>query len=320
MKDKGLTQIILEFFIGVLLVIPLIAIKSDKTLWIVIGRLLYSFGIMLAMTKLMSIVYRMVSKLLMGLMLPYQNSYWILYAIFLCLGAGIWNLYPSYFSKGYFWAEIVAYALFAFWFLLDVHTTKCFTNIIFLEAVLDLEISEHKKYVDTYKNDMSRISARKDTLVEELEQYFPKKFLKDPLKELKRDPDLTRIDKYLQRVPFFQGAYKGIDGFLYGQENVNKFINAVEYYLGNLADDEQWMDNEIQVYGDYILEMEKIASLIKKSGKKVETLSELGFDTKQFQEILKGDIADAKNNRKNIKQFWKMNKKINKMRRRNYGR
>lgn len=80
------------------------------------------------------------------------------------------------------------------------------------------------------------------------------------------------------------------------------------------------MDNEKELYDSYIIEMEKIVSTIKKSGQKIETLSQLGFDTSRYQEILKGDIADAGNNRKNIRQFWKINKKINKMRRRNYGR
>ena len=54
MKDKNLIQIFFEFLVGILLMIPLIRVNSDKTLWIVINRILYSFGIMLAMTKLMS--------------------------------------------------------------------------------------------------------------------------------------------------------------------------------------------------------------------------------------------------------------------------
>lgn len=61
--------------------------------------------------------------------------------------------------------------------------------------------------------------------------------------------------------------------------------------------------------------MEKIVITVKKSKQKIETLSELGFDTTQFQRILENDIVDAENNRKNIKNFWKMNKKINKIRR-----
>ncbi len=80
------------------------------------------------------------------------------------------------------------------------------------------------------------------------------------------------------------------------------------------------MDNEKETYDGYVSGMEKIVTTIKNSGQNIETLSGLGFDTNQFQKILEGDIAVAESNRKNIKQFWKMNKKINKMRRKNYGR
>lgn len=186
--------------------------------------------------------------------------------------------------------------------------------------LLGIGVTRHSKYVAAYKNDMGSISARKGALVKEIERYFPKKFLQDPLKDLRREPNFIRVDKYLQRLPSFQGEYKGIEGFLSGQENVNRFEKAVERYLGNIADDEQWMDKEREVYDSYISEMEKIATTIRQSGQKIETLSELGFDANQFQKVLEGDIAVAESTRKNIKQFWKMNRKINKMRRRNYGR
>lgn len=320
MKDKSLIQIAFEFLVGILLMIPLILINCDKTFWIVTCRILYSFGIMLAMTKLMNIVYRMIACIFRRVMLFHQKSYWILYFIFICLGVVVWNMFSSYFAKGYLVSEIVAYVLFVLWFLLDMHTTKCFAYISFLEGIINLEVMRHRKYVDTYKNDMSSISVRKEALVKELEPHFPKKFLVDPLKDLRRQINFTHIDKYLQRIPSFRGAYKGIDGFLSGQENINRFENAVECYLGNIADDEQWMDNEKETYDGYISGMEKIVTTIKKSGQQIATLSELGFDTNQYQKILEGDIAVAENNRRNIKQFWKMNKKINRMRRRNYGR
>ncbi len=300
--------------------IPLITFNINKTVWIVISRILYSFGIMLVMTKLLSIVYRMISFIFKGVMVHFQKSYWVLYFLFIFLGVTVWNQYPDYFAKGYFVAEIIAYVLFAFWFLLDMHTTKCLTYIKYLDMILNYTVSEHKKYVDTYKNDMNNISVRKDTLVKDLEQYFPPKFLRDPLKDLRRDPDLTHIDKYLQKLPFFKGGYKGIDGLLSGQYNVNHFLVSVANYIEKLESDEVWMDDEKEIYDSYITEMEKMVSTIRKSGQKIETLSELGFDTNRFQEILEGDIAAARNNRKNIKQFWKINKKINKMRRKNYGR
>ncbi len=320
MKDKNLIQIFFEFLVVILLMIPLIRVNSDKTLWIVINRILYSFGIMLAMTKLMSVVYRMISHIFKRVMLFHQKFYWMLYFIFICLGVVIWNLYSSYFEKGYFVAEIIAYILFAFWFMLDIHATKCFTYIEFLDMILRQEVEKHEKYIDTYKNDISSLSVRKNMLVKELEPYFPKKFLRDPLKDLKRELDLTCVDKYLQKLPHFRGAYKGIEGFLSGQENINKYENVIEHYLGNLADDEQWMENEKEIYDKYISQMEKIVITVKKSKQKIETLSELGFDTTQFQRILENDIVDAEDNRKNIKNFWKMNKKINKIRRKNYGR
>lgn len=289
MKDKSLMQIFFEFLIGLLLMIPLIKINSDKTIWIVISRILYSFGIMLAMTKLMSIVYRMISCVFRRVMLFHQNSYWVLYIMFICLGVYVWNLYPSYFAKGYLVAEIIAYVLFGFWFLLDMHTTKCFAYISFLDMLLSIEVRKHENYVDTYKNDMNSISVRKDGLVKELEYYFPKKFLRDPLKDLRMYPDITRIDKYSQRIPCFQGEYRGIDGFLYGQGRVNRFENAVECYLENLVDDERWMHSEKETYDGYISEIEKIVTDIKKSGQRIETLSELGFDINRFQKILENE-------------------------------
>lgn len=320
MKDKSLIKIFIEFLAGMLLMLPLIFFNSDKTLWIVISRMLYSFGIMLALTRLMNIAFRMISCIFRRVMLFHQKSYWVLFFGFICSGVVVWNVFSSHFAKGYFAAEIVAYVLFVFWFLLDMHTTKCFTYISFLDAILMLEVIKHRKYVDAYKNDMDSISARKKTLVKELEPYFAKKFLRDPLKDLRREPNLTHIDRYLQKIPSFQGAYKGIDGLLSGQESINRFENAAENYLGNIADDEQWMDNEKETYDGYVSGMEKIVTTIKNSGQNIETLSGLGFDTNQFQKILEGDIAVAESNRKNIKQFWKMNKKINKMRRKNYGR
>ncbi len=300
--------------------IPLMKFNIDKSVWIVISKILYSFGITLIMTKLMSIAYRIISYIFKGVMVHHQKSYWVLYFLFIFGGVYVWNLYPDYFAKGYFVAEIIAYVLFALWFLLDMHTTKCLTYIKLLDVILNHTVSEHEKYVDAYKNDMYNISARKGTLVNELEQYFPPKFLRDPLKDLRRTPDMTGIDNYLQKLPFFKGDYKGIDGLLNGRDYVDNFEVSVLNYIDKLESDEVWMDNEKELYDSYIIEMEKIVSTIKKSGQKIETLSQLGFDTSRYQEILKGDIADAGNNRKNIRQFWKINKKINKMRRRNYGR
>lgn len=320
MEDKSLIQIFFECLVGIILMIPLNKINSDGTVWIVIMRLLYSFGIMLAMTKIMSILFRMISCIFRMIMMLHQKSYGILCFIFIGSGVVLWNLYPSYFTKGYFVAEIIAYVLFSFWFLLDVNTTKCFWYIMFLYAILNSEVEEHKECVATYKNNMNSISNRKNGLVKELEVYFPKRFFSDPLKELKKDINLSSIDRYLQKVPSFHGEYKGIGGFLTGQICINEFENAIEHYLGNLDDDEQWMDSEQQVYDGYISEMEKMVDTIQKSEKRVETLDKLRIDSREYQEILEKDIADAGNNRKSIKQFWKMNKKIIKSRRKNYGR
>lgn len=318
MKDKGLIKILFEFLLGVLLMIPLIKIDSEKMLWIVISRMLYSLGIMLAITKLMSIVYRIISYIFRRTMLSHPQSYCILYFIFLCLGVVAWNLYSSYFSKGYFVAEIIIYLLFMYWFLLDIHIT--ITDIKSLNVKLRDAISEHEKYVDTYKNDMSSIFVRKDTLVKELEQYFPKKSLSDHLKDLRRDFDSTCIDMYSQAIPRFPDEYKGINVFLNGQKSINKFENDIVHYQENLADDKKNMDKEKETYDGCISQMEKIVTNIKNSEHEIETLSKLGLDTIKFQEILERDIADAWNNRENIKQFWKLNEECNNLRRKNYGR
>lgn len=319
-NDKSIVQIFFEFIIGIILMMPLSIFNSDNIVWIFIMKLFYSFGVILSMNKLMSLIYRVISYIFRENMLLYQKSYGMLYVMFICLGVVVWNLFPSYFSKGYLAAEIIAYVLTAFWLLLDICTTKHYWYIISLFEMLDFEIEKHKIYVSEYKEMISDISNRKDEIVKKLEPYFPKKLFGDPLKELKKNIDISHIDKYLQKIPSFQGAYKGIDGFLHGQASIYEFENAIDNYLGNLADDEQWMDSEKHIYDGYVSEMEKIVDNIQESKKRVDTLEELGFDPSVYQKILRGDIVDAGNNRKRIQQLWKMNKKVNKLRRKNYGR
>ncbi len=320
MEDKKFIQIAFEFLIGILLMVPLIVIHIDKGAWIVFSRILYSFGIMLAMTKLMSMIYRIISGLVRKIMLSYQKSYWMLYCIFICCGVIVWYLYSDYFVKGYFWLEFIAYILFVVWFGVDVYTVKCFSQIRYLDAILNSGIERHKKCVEIYKNDMMGISDRKNRLVRELERYLPREGLRDPLKELRRMPDLERIGKYLQKIPSLQGGNKGIEGLLSAQKNINRFENAVRVYLENLTDDEKRMDQERESYDIFVSGMEKKLTIIKRSEERIEKLSNLGFDTDQFQRILDGDIVDAESSKNSIKQFWKMNKKNNSIRRKNYGR
>lgn len=319
--DKKISVIFLEILVGIAMACPLILNENqiEGNVKLVIARICYSIGVVLVLTRLMNLIFRILHAIFKSYMLSHDTIYRVLAVFFIVMGVVIWNKNPNIFDKGYFWLQIVAYIICSLWLLIDINATKCIWCITMVYYYLEDILDNHKACVGQYKIKMNDITRRKDILVNNLEPYCKRTFLKDPLKQLRKDPDISYIDGYLQDVPEFHGEYSGLAGLLCGTQNVAEFMNAVTAFNDRITEEETMMNREMDTYDGYIEAMEKRLDIIKKSGQEVEMLEESNFDSSKYRTIYKKDIKDVRNSSGEIKDFWKMNKKINKVRRR-YGR
>ena len=125
-------------------------------------------------------------------------------SLFVAGGVYEWYQYQEYMRKGYFWVEVISYIVCAIWFLIDVNTTKCIREIRGIEEWLIQALREHEDYVEKYKDKMKRINKRKDRLLKVLEEFYPKKFFSDPLKNLRKEIDISRANNYQIQSSMFK--------------------------------------------------------------------------------------------------------------------
>ena len=92
-----------------------------------------------------------------------------------------------------------------------------------------------------------------------------------------------------------------------------------------MEDDRKWMKQEMEVYGGKIKNIEEQLEIIRQTGDNVAAVSSqiLMINptiVEKFQNEYEKEINIAKTNSENVKDFWKMHKKINKLRRNHYER
>ena len=330
MEEKKVSSIICEMLVGMVMTLPLVINAKYKYLdiaWIlVIFRLLFSIGIPLTVVKLMSIIYRMFSFIFKRALYLHPFLYYLVFGVFVVGGIYEWDQYQQYMQMGYFWLEVLAYIISSVWFLIDVNSTKCIRRIksIYKRLIQDLQI--HEDYVEKYKTMMDIISQRKNRVLKELEQFYPKKFLSDPLKNLRKEVDISRADNYQRYIPHVNKEdYTGVSGLIKGSTIISLYDVNVNEFVKNMQDDRNWMEQEMKVYAGEIDKLEKQLKLIKVSGSiaEIEESEILAVDDenrKKNQLIYKKELEMTKESSKNVKDFWKMNKEINKLRRNHYAR
>lgn len=245
--------------------------------------------------------------------------------MFVAGGVYEWYQYQEYMRKGYFWVEVISYIVCAIWFLIDVNTTKCIREIRGIEEWLIQALREHEDYVEKYKDKMKRINKRKDRVLKVLEEFYPKKFFSDPLKNLRKEIDISRANNYQRYIPHVLGDYSGIKGLKYGASTTRLYYWNVKRFIQNMEDDRKWMKQEMEVYGGKIKNIEEQLEIIRQTGDNVAAVSSqiLMINptiVEKFQNEYEKEINIAKTNSENVKDFWKMHKKINKLRRNHYER
>ena len=329
MEEKKTSRIICEMLIGIIMTLPFFINEKNRYLhaaWItVLFKALFSVGIPLAVIKLMSIVYRFISIIFKRILYVHTFLYYLFFCMFVAGGVYEWYQYQEYMRKGYFWVEVISYIVCAIWFLIDVNTTKCIREIRGIEEWLIQALREHEDYVEKYKDKMKRINKRKDRELKVLEEFYPKKFFSDPLKNLRKEIDISRANNYQRYIPHVLGDYSGIKGLKYGASTTRLYYWNVKRFIQNMEDDRKWMKQEMEVYGGKIKNIEEQLEIIRQTGDNVAAVSSqiLMINptiVEKFQNEYEKEINIAKTNSENVKDFWKMHKKINKLRRNHYER
>lgn len=329
MEDKRVGQIIREMLLGVVLTLPFFLNKRygwiDTTWVMVIFRILFSIGVPMAVIKAMSVVYRLLSFVMESAMFLHEFLYYLFYAIFLSAGVYAWRQYSEYMAWGYFWLEIAAYLISAVWFLMDVNTTKCSRRLQFIYQKLVAAFQIHDNYVLKYKDIMKDISQRKEQVLVQLEPLYPRKLFRDPLKELRKDIDISRADNYQQYIPIMPDECRGLHGLRYGSRIVYSYFNKVNKYVEDMKEDRAWMEQEIKLYDGEIEKLEHHLELIKMSDSiaQIEQIPMFEIDAETIQngkQIYETEVEITKNSIGKVKEIWKLNKNINKLRRKHYER
>ncbi len=327
MEDKSVLQIIGEILIGVLLMVPFIFNETNDythIMWIdVIFRLLYSLGIPIIIVKTMSLCYRFISVIGKNLLVKQDNLYFLLWIIFVVLGFSLWYKYLFYFKKGYIWAEIIGYFVSAFWFLLDVNTTRCCRALNLIVVKLGTELKKHKDFVEKYKQCVDFISKEKRQVVRDMDKYYDRTKFHDPRKNLDKDMDIQYADQYQNYIPLYDKEYKGFAGLLDGMTAVRLYAVRVNKYIVKLEEDREWMEKEITVYDGQISKMQQQLKVVEECSSNyhsIKNMKTVGVDKDKFEENLIREMISTKESTKNVNDVWKMNKRINKMRRKHYGR
>lgn len=329
MEDKSVGQIIGEMLVGVVLILPYLLNKRygwiDITWVMVIFRILFSIGVPLAGIKAMSVVYRLLSLIMKRAMYIHEFLYYLFYVIFIGAGIYVWHQYSEYMAQGYFGLEIIAYIISSVWFLTDINTTKCSRNLQLIDQELSKAFRTHENYVRKYKDIMKDISQRKKHVLIQLEPLYPHKLFRDQLKELRKDIDISRADNYQHYIPGAPDECRGLHGLWYGSIIVNSYFNKVNKYVEDMEEDRTWMEQEVKLYDGEIEKLEHHLELIKMSDSiaQIEQIPIFGIDDEiiqKGQQIYETEIAITKTSSGKIKEIWKLNKKINKLRRKHYER
>lgn len=328
MEDKSVLQIISEIIMGFLFMVPFVINETNNyahIIWIeVLFRLLYSFGIPIIIVKIMSLLYRFISVLVSNSLMKNDCRYFQLWFLFVVIGFCLWYRYLIYFQKGYIWAEIIGYIVASFWFLLDVNTTRCSRALKQISEKLGTELRVHRDFVEKYKKCVDYISKEKTQVVRDMNVVYDKTRFHDPCRNLNKDINIQYADEYLTHVPLYEKEYKGIAGLFDGMICIRKYASEVNKYIGKMEEDRKWMDKEINVYSGQIEKMQEQMGLLKRvqgNYAKMESIAEINDDNiEYYNRIIQNGKQMINKSTKNVNDVWKMNKRINKIRRKHYGK
>lgn len=328
MEDKNVLQIIGEILLGVLFTIPFMVSETNSyahITWIeVTFRLLYSFGIPIIIVKLLSLCYRGISILCRNLLAEKDSRYFLMWSLFSVMGFVLWYRYLYYFEKGYIWAEIIGYVVASFWFLLDVNTTRCSRALDLIVVKLGTELKRHKDFVEKYKQCVDFISKEKRQVVRDMDKYYDKTRFHDPRKNFDKDMDIQYADQYQNHIPLYDKEYRGFAGLLDGMTAIRQYAVRVNKYIAKLEEDREWMEKEITVYDGQISKMQQQLKIVESQSSNYYNIAKAVDDNDdikdEYRERLIREMRMTRKSTKNVNDVWKMNKRINKMRRKHYGR
>lgn len=340
MEEKRMSSILGEFLLGTILMLPFIIDQKIQYIdikWLmVIVKALFSVGLPLTMLKMMSVLYKIFSHILKNKMTEKEILYKVFYVLFIIIGIVIWRKNLTVFKNGYGWVEIIAYIIFAVWFMMDVNTIECSRVIKQQRENLKNVLDVHKQCVMEYKENMHEILKRQESMLEELSIYSSKSFWNDPLKVFKKEINFSYIDNYEKSIPQYKGLWdSGLSGLVAGRTEVMTYRWKVEDFLRTLYTDENRMRDEVQEYDQIIKNIEiRIKSTTYTEDEIIDTVNNINDTLKKIghkgvkiertkanrQQDVKDTIKQIEDNKGSIKNFWKMNKRYTRERRKNYGR
>lgn len=315
LQDNTVNKIIKEIILGIILLITFFLIKkigiSGKELN-VIAKVMYSVGSVVLLTKMPSFVACYILEN------TRRNIFWKLYIFIEGIVVFLYILLLDLFHNGYLWLEIVTFILCSIWVLMDMNTVSCMKKVNEINNEIECNVKQHFENVEDFKITMNELLEKKYKLLKELEPYVKETLFRDPLKNVRRDIYFPDIDRYLETIPRYKGKkedLKGLGGLTYGRCEVARLQYSSENYKKNLLQEWQSLNTELNLYQKNVDALETKISLVKQSGKEIDTLEDFGFNSSKFKMIQQNEILNVKGCDKDFKRINDLHKKINKIRR-----
>lgn len=300
MTGKNSKSLLAEILISMILVLPFVFVSEigKGEWWFVIIKVLYSIGIMLVTTKIISLIYYLIYRKKMKspeiIPLDYAEEFQHNFFVFALLGVIILGLHIWVFKYGYSGIEILFYIVGCIWFRIDVNTNICTYTLLKYNKILHEQTEAYEKFIDKYKKVIYQYECENKRLTEEVSS---KNNIFDSWSRERFD--LSHIDKYKKRIPIFKGVCYGLRGLFYGKKELRKFQGDIIEYIKYLNEAERWMIAQGEQY--YIC-VENTRTRVEKS--------------ECMPGINRNDINQKKDVKDIQKDFWKTHKKLNKIRRR----
>lgn len=176
--------------------------------------------------------------------------------------------------------------------------------------------------MEKYKQCVDFISKEKKQVVRDMGKYKTRFY--DPRKNFDKDMDIQYADQYQNHIPLYDKEYKGFAGLLDGMTAVRLYAVRVNKYIAKLEEDRAWMEKEITVYDGQISKMQQQLEIVESQSRNYDNIAKAVDDNDdikdEYRERLIQEMRMTRKSSKNVNDVWKMNKRINKMRRKHYGR
>lgn len=294
MKEKNIFDILKECITGLICMLPFMInqkIEYVHIKWLmVVVAVLFSLGLPLAVIKMMSILYQILSKKLEKKMEDDEILYKTFYALFIVLGIVICYATSVLIQNSYIWVEVIAYIIFSIWFMTDANTIECSRIIKRQTKKLQDALDVHKHCVTEYKRNLDELMNKHENMYRINDSL--KSFWNDPLKVLKKE--IIDIDNYEKNIPKYKNTqYVGLSKLIFGRMDVIVFRWKVQHFLYGLDTEQKWMKDEVQKYEEIIKDIEK----------RIEVTASGEYRNKNI-----GDKMGENEINRKIKDFMKINK------------